>query len=197
MSELPEFRERGIAAVHLLQGMIDEKETEVWSILLSNESDLRDYFYEIALELVIDREEGIAFLRQLSDDERTGGYERIPRLFRKSSLGYQASMLAVLLREEYRKFEEEDLDNERCVVDLDEVLDVWKSFFPSSAQADEVNLRKKLTSTFNQLEKLRFISRIKSDRDTWEVEKLLKARIPLEELESLRDRLVANQPENE
>ncbi|MCA9041346.1 MAG: DUF4194 domain-containing protein [Planctomycetaceae bacterium] len=188
MSDFPEFRERGIVAVHLLQGVVDEKTAEVWAILLSNESYLRDYFYEIGLVLVIDREEGIAYLRQMNDDERTGGYERIPRLFKKSALGYQNSLLTVLLREEYRRFEEEDLDNERCVVDTDEILEHWKSFFPN--ESDEVSLRKKLVTAFNHLEKLKFVRKIKSETDKWEVEKLLKARVPLEELESLRNRLV-------
>ncbi|MAT14024.1 MAG: hypothetical protein CMJ46_01995 [Planctomyces sp.] len=191
MSDFPEFRERGIAAAHLLQGVVDERDTDTWTILLGNESHLRDYFYEIGLVLVIDREEGIAFLRQMHDDERTGGYERLPRIFKKSALGYQSSLLTVLLREEYRRFEEEDLDNERCVVDLDEVLAQWKSFFP--ADEDEFALRKKLGTAFNQLERLKFVSRIKSETDKWEVEKLLKARVPLEELETLRNRLLAHQ----
>lgn len=193
MSDFPEFRERGIAAAHLLQGVVDEKSADVWNILLGNESYLRDYFFEIGLVLVIDRDEGIAFLRQMHDDERTGGYERIPRLFRKSALGYQTSLLTVLLREEYRRFEEEDLDNERCVVDINEILEQWKTFF--SPDEDEIALRKKLITSFNQLEKLKFVSRIKSETDKWEVEKLLKARVPLEELETLRNRLVANNPD--
>ncbi|QGQ25799.1 DUF4194 domain-containing protein [Gimesia benthica] len=100
MSEIPEFRERGIVAVHLLQGVIYEEQEEIWSLLLSNESDLTDYFCEIGLSLVIDRTEGMTYLRQFSDDERTGGYERLPRLFRKAPLTYKVPLLCVLLREE-------------------------------------------------------------------------------------------------
>ena len=39
MNELPEFRERGIVAVQLLQGVVYEKQEEHWSLLLSHESD--------------------------------------------------------------------------------------------------------------------------------------------------------------
>lgn len=193
MNESPEFRERGIAAVRLLQGVVYEEDENTWSILLANESDLNDYFSEIGLTLIIDRPEGIAYLRQFGDDERTDGYERLPRLFKKSPLGYEATILCVLLRDEYRRFEEEDLDNERCVVDVGSLFDLWKSFFPSGS--DEVTLRKRLTTMFNQLEKLKFVRRIKSDSDSWEVRKLLKARIPIEELERLRDRLTADEPQ--
>lgn len=189
MSEIPEFRERGIVAVHLLQGVIYEEQEEIWSLLLSNESDLSDYFCEIGLSLVIDRTEGMAYLRQFSDDERTGGYERLPRLFRKAPLTYKVTLLCVLLREEYRKFEEEDLDNERCVVEVDSLFELWKPCFP--AESDEVTLRKQLIASFKQLENLKFVSGIKDESDSWEVRKLLKARIPIEELERLRDQLTA------
>jgi hypothetical protein len=187
MSELPEFRERGIAAVKLLQGVVYSDDEEAWSILLNNESDVAEYFSEIGLALVIDRGEGIAYLKQFDDDERSEGYERLPRLFRKTPLSYESTLLCVLLRDEYRRFEEEDLDNERCVAETDSVFEMWKSFFP--ADSDEVVLRKRLTAALNQLEKLKFVRSLPSDVDSWEVRKLLKARIPIEELETLRDRL--------
>lgn len=187
MGELPEFHERGIAAVKLLQGVVYSEDEDAWSILLNNESDLAEYFSEIGLALVIDRSEGIAYLKQLDDDERSEGYERLPRLFRKTPLGYEATLLCVLLRDEYRRFEEEDLDNERCVVETDGLFEMWKSFFP--ADSDEMPLRKRLMASLNQLEKLKFVRSLPSDADSWEVRKLLKARIPVEELETLRDRL--------
>jgi len=191
MSQTPDFRERGIAAVHLLQGVVYTEDEETWSILLHNESDLSDYFREIGLTLVIDRAEGIAYLRQLGDDERTAGYERLPRLFKKTALGYEATLLCVMLREDYRRFEEEDLDNERCVVEVDSLFETWKTFFPQSS--DEVQLRKGLLSQFRKLEKLKFVRKLSPDGASWEVRKLLKARIPIDELERLRQRLTADE----
>ena len=191
MNETPEFRERGIAAVKLLQGVVYDDDNDTWSIMLANESDLTDYFSQIGLALVINRSEALAYLRQFDDDERSAGYERLPRLFRKTPLGYEATLLCVLLREEYRKFEEEDLDNERCVIDVESLFELWKTFFPSNS--DEVGLRKRLISSLNQLDKLKFVRKLKSESDAWEVRKLMKARIPIEQLEELRARLVVNE----
>ncbi len=190
MSGTPDFRERGIAAVRLLQGVIYEEDEETWGILTSHESDLSDYFCEIGLTLVIDRAEGMAYLRQLGDDERTAGYERLPRLFKKTALGYEATLLCVLLRDEYRRFEEEDLDNERCVVEAESLFELWKTFFPESS--DEVQLRRRLLTMFKQLEKLKFVRKLTAEADSWEIRKLLKARIPIDELERLRQRLTAD-----
>ena len=185
---LPDFVEMGIPAVRLLQGVLYENDESSWDILLANESDLTVYFARIGLTLVIDRGEGLAYLQQFSEDERTSGYERLPRLFRRTPLGYDATLLCVLLRDEYRRFEDEDLDNERCVVEIDTLLDAWKSFFP--AESDEVQRRRKLVSTLNKLESLKFVQKLQAETETWEVRKLLKARLPLEELEGLRDRLL-------
>lgn len=190
MSELPKFKDRGVAAVHLLRGVVYEDDEATWALVLGNESDLSDYFSQVGLAMVVDRAEGIAYLRQFTDDERADGYERLPRLFKRTPLGYEATLLCVLLRDEYRRFEEDDLDNERCVVGLDALFDLWKSFFP--AAADEMTLRKKLVATLNQLDKLKFVSRLKDDGDSWEVRKLLKARLPIDELERLRERLAVD-----
>lgn len=187
--DLPEYREMGIPAVRLMQGVLYAEDETAWEILLSYESDLVDYFARVGLAVVIDRGEGLAYLRQLGDEERLGGYERLPRLFRRTPLGYDATLLCVLLREEYRRFEDEDLENERCVVGLDTLLDGWKSFF--SAESDEVQLRKRLHAMLKKLEELKFVARFESANDEWEVRRILKARLPLEELELLRNRLLS------
>ena len=187
-TELPEFRELGIPAVRLMQGVVYAQDQDVWEILLSYESDLTDYFARVGLVVVIDRSEGLAYLRQLGDGERAAGYERLPRLFRRTALGYDATLLCVLLRDEYRRFEDEDLENDRCVVDVETLVDSWKSFFP--AESDDVVLRKRLNTTLKKLEELKFVVRFESDNEEWEIRKILKARLPLDELELLRDRLL-------
>lgn len=187
-TELPEFRELGIPAVRLMQGVVYAQDQDVWDILLSYESDLTDYFARVGLAIVIDRSEGLAYLRQLGDSERVAGYERLPRLFRRTALGYDATLLCVLLRDEYRRFEDEDLENERCVVDVETLVDSWKAFFP--AESDDIALRKRLNTTLKKLEELKFVVRFELENDEWEIRKILKARLPLDELELLRDRLL-------
>jgi hypothetical protein len=187
-NEFPEFDEMGIAAVRLLQGVVYEDDEAAWDVLLSNESRLETWFAKIGLALIIDRGEGLAWLKQLDEAERSEGYERLPRLFRKTPLTYAATLLCVLLRDEYRQFEDEDVDNNICVVETASLLDAWKPFFPG--ESDEVQLRRSLVTELNRLEKLKFVRKLGSDSAAWEVRKLLKARLPLHELEELRDRMM-------
>lgn len=186
-NELPEFRQWSIAAVHLLQGVVYEDSPRVWDIVLASRSPLENYFARLGLLLVVDEAEGLAYLRQLVDDECPDGYDELPKLFRKTRLGYAPTLLSVLLREELRRFEEEDVQNERCVVETTELFDQWRSLF--SSQEDEVRQQKELSASLSKLETLGFIREFSDEPQAWEIRRILKARLPAAELENLKAQL--------
>lgn len=184
---LPAYKDWSLAAVRLLQGAV-YSDDGAWDLLLRYQPPLQDYFARIGLLLVVDEPEGLAYIRQFAEDEATTEYQELPRLFRRSRLGYEATLLCVLLREQLRRFEEEDLDSHRCVVDQPELLESWKSFFPSGE--DELRLQKTLDTTFRKLEALKFVSRFGDVPGAWEVRRILKARLPVSELQRLKEQLV-------
>ncbi len=187
--ELPEFRDWGIAAVRLLQGVADADDERVWNVVLSNLSTLEVYFARIGLRLVVDESEGWAYLRQLSEDERPAAYDALPKLFHSARLGYGQTILCVILRDEFRRFEDEDTQNERCVVTEPELLDQWKAFFPPSD--DDVKQCRELQAGLRKLEEMGFVKRFGDDPPSWELRRVLKARITVEELEHLHAQLSA------
>ncbi len=184
---LPNYKDWSLAAVRLLQGPI-YNDDGTWELTLRYQSPLADYFTRIGLVLIVDEPEGLAYLRQLADDEARDEYQQLPRLFRRTRLGYDATLLCVVLRDELRRFEEEDLDNRRCVLEQSELFEAWKEFFPSGE--DDVRLQKSLDGALKKLESLRFISRFSDGSEMWEVRRILKARLPVAELERLRDQLL-------
>jgi hypothetical protein len=187
-TELPEFREWSAAAVRLLlQGGVYAEDDRVWALTLSSESELRRYFARLGLLLVVDEAEGLAYLRQMTDDELPEGYDGLPKLFRRTRLGYDESLLCVLLREELRRFEDEDLDNERCVVETTVLLEHWRQLV--SAQQDDVRARRELCAALGKLEDLGFVRKC-GESEAWEIRRILKARLPAAELESLKARLL-------
>ena len=184
-NQLPEFDESSIAAVHLLQGVVYQDEERIWDLVISHRPRLDAYFGRIGLRLVIDEGEGFAFLRQLDDSEleNVRGYDLLPKLFRKKRLSYDATLVCVLLREELRRFEEEEVENARCVVPTGELLEKWKAFFPEAN--DETKLRKALNVALTTLEELKFIREFTKEPQEWEIRRILKARLPVAELERL------------
>ncbi len=184
---IPEFEPWSVAAVRLLQGPVYSDDPKTWDIVLAAQSPLEEWCARLGLRLVVDEPEGLSYVRQLTEDECPDGYEQLPRLFRRSRLGYDTTLLCVLLRDELRQFEEEDIDNDRCVIEVTSLLDVWRTFFPES---DDVRLRKDLTVALRKLEDLKFVRRFGDGADSWEIRRILKARLPVSELESLKQQLL-------
>jgi len=185
--DLPPFRQWSIPAVRLLQGVVYSDDAAAWNALLDSRTPLSEYFARIGLVLVVDETDGMAFIRQMDDHERDADYQRIPKLLRRSPLGYDQTLLCVLLRDEYRRFEDDDLDNQLCVVETQTLLDAWKNFFPPDE--DEVKLLKRLTAAMNKLADMKFVRKFQDEPEAWEVRRFLKARVSIDQLEGLKRQL--------
>ncbi len=173
------------AAVRLLQGVVyHDDNAQIWDSVLRSVSPLTDYFAKIGLLLIVDESDGMAYLKQLDDDEVSPEHSAVPRLFRRTPLGYEATLLSVLLRDALRQFEEEDVQNERCVISQNDLLALWSAFFP--LQTDEVRLNRTLVSSLRKLEELKFVRQFEQEPPSWEVRRIIKARLPLDDLERLR-----------
>jgi len=177
------------AAIRLLQGVLYQDEVpQVWETLLRYSSPVMDYFAIIGLSVVVDESEGMAYLRQLDDEKISDDTASLPRLFRRTPLGYDTTLLCVLLRDTLRQFEDEDLENDRCVISQHELLQLWQAFFPE--QHDQVRLDRGLHAALRKLEELKFVRLFQASPPSWEIRRIIKARLPLEELERLRQSLI-------
>lgn len=175
--------------MRLLQGVVyHDDNAKVWDALLRNVSPVTEYFAKIGLMLVVDEAEGMAFLRQFNEDESSADGESIPRLFRRTPLGYEASLLCAVLRDLFRQYEEDDVQNERCVVPQEDLLALWKAFF--NKQTDEVKLSRTLQSALRKLEELKFVRLFEEEPASWEIRRILKARISLDQLDQLKTSLM-------
>lgn len=184
-SILPPPMDWSPVAVRLLQGVVYHDDgREMWEQLLENVSPLTEYFGKLGLLLMVNEADAMAYLRQLDEDEIPPDYPSMPRLFRRTPLGYDATLLCVLLRDELRQYEEEDVQNERCVVSQMDLLSLWEAFFPD--QTDSVRLNRSLTAALRKMEDLKFVRPFEKDPPTWEIRRIIKARLPLADLERLR-----------
>lgn len=181
----------GAAAIRLLQGVVyHDDNSDLWETLRANVSPLTDYFAKIGLQLIIDEADAMAYLRQPHDDEQEGDEHGVPRLFRRTQMTYEQSLLCVLLRDQLRIFEEEDVQNEKCVVLQSDLLAIWENFFPM--QSDNVKLNRSLGTNLRRLEDLKFVRQFEKEPPSWEIRRIIKARLPLSELETLQQSLIAH-----
>jgi hypothetical protein len=172
-----------------LQGVLYLNDgAELWETLLSNQTPLSDYFGKLSLSLIVDDTDGMAYLRQWDEDELPADYPAIPKLFRRTPLSYEATLLCVLLRDQLRQFEEHDVQNDRCIVTQSDLLSVWQSFFPD--EGNEVKVNRALSANLRKLEDLKFVRQFEKEPPSWEVRRIMKARLPLSQLETVMQALL-------
>lgn len=98
MAATPSF---AYAARRLLRGPIYSDQDRDWQALTEHLAELHRYFGRLELRVVLQNTDGYAFLDEAapdSDDEETGA-EALPPLLRRDRLGYDATLLCVLLRQ--------------------------------------------------------------------------------------------------
>jgi hypothetical protein len=95
----------------------------------------------------------------------------------------------VILRDLLRQFEEDELQHQRCVVTQADLFGFWQGLF--GKQRDDVKLQRSLQASLRKLEELKFVKLFEQQPPSWEIRRIIKARIPLEELERLRASLMA------
>jgi Domain of unknown function (DUF4194) len=181
----------GAAAVRLLQGVVyHDDNLQLWESLRANVSALTDYFAKIGLQLIIDEADAMAYLKQSENDEQSEESFEVPRLFRRTPLTYEQTLLCVLLRDQLRIFEEEDVQNDKCVILQSELLLIWETFFPS--ESDQVKLNRTLAANLRRFEDMKFVKQFEQEPASWEIRRIIKARLPLSELEALHHSLLAH-----
>ncbi len=184
----PDFHDASTAAVRLLQGVVYESDERVWEIVLTHRSRLERHFAFIGMVLILDEPEGYAFLRPIGeDDQAPEGYENLPKLFQKSRLGYAATVLCVMLRDELRRFDDEQVDSTRCVVRKADLYEDWKAFVPENS--NEGKLQRDFDSAIRTVKDLGFLKPLNPDGDDLEIRRILKARIGVQQLEDIRQML--------
>lgn len=187
MGYLPDFHESSIPAVRLLQGALYSDDERSWNLLLSNRSRLEQYFGRVGLLLVVDEAEGFAYLRQLDDDELPGDYESLPKLIRKSRLGYDLTLFCVLLRDELRRFDEQNLEFSRCVVNPKDLMARFSEYVTTTE--DQVRLKKKFDQLVTRAVELGFLRKLPTQPVSYEIRPIIKARLPVERLEELKQQM--------
>jgi Domain of unknown function (DUF4194) len=84
-----------LVLVSLMKGVVHaETEPKNWQALLDLQARVRDHVAPLGLELIVDEAEGYAYLRQRVAAE---GEPELPRLVARRPLGFQVSLLLVLL----------------------------------------------------------------------------------------------------
>ena len=174
--------------IKLFQNVIYDDERKTWQELLSFQHQIRNYFAVIGIELHLNEQEGFAFLSQ--PDEVEG--QKVPRLSRRIPLSYEITLLLVVLREALEEFDVQNTDNRKLFITNTELKDRIELFFED--KADKVKLLDRFDTYINAVSNLGFIKetevrRFDENVKTYEVRRIIKAKINNEKLEEIKAKL--------
>lgn len=164
--------------VQLLSGpLVDgRRHAKAWEVLLRDEKVLRSRLHELFLELVVDREQQVGFLRQVVRESVD-----IPILLRRNTLSFIETALLLFLR---LRLTQADAQGERAVLDTQEMMEHLKTF-ERSDNVDQVRFTRQCEAALEKAKKLGLLRKLANSGERWEVSPALKLLFPAEEVEQL------------
>jgi hypothetical protein len=177
--------------VKLLNGVVYDENERVWNSLLQYQIPITQYFERIAIDLIVDKKDGYAYLRQIEIDEEgntIGLVRRIP-------LKYETSLICVFLREMLDDFEINNVDQRNLYITQKQLKDHIELFFKE--KANKVKFLSQFDTHINTIVGLGFLKEIgnndnSKDEKRYEVRRIIKAKITNDVLEDFKKKLEQN-----
>lgn len=172
------------AIIRLMQGVVyREADEETWFTLERAGAGVGDHFATIGVDVVIDTDEGYAYLRSRPEVE---GEDTLPRLVRRRTLTYSVSLLLVLLRKRLVEFETAGGEG-RLVLSTEQIVELLRVFQAEST--NEARIVDNVESTIKRAAELGFLRPLRGQGDHWEVRRILKAYVDAETLSDFAAKL--------
>ncbi len=175
--------------IKLLQGPVYADDKNVWRDLLGWQSAVQEYFGKIGMELIITEQDGFARVIQPEADENDE--KPLPRLMKKQPLSYEATLLAVLLREGLEEFDVKS-EGTKFYLTQKEIKERIELFYKEQTNKSKLwkDLSKPITSLLNiGVLKLNREDTVNKDNNQYEVKRVIKAFISNEKLEEIKEKL--------
>ena len=162
--------------IALLKGFVYSHQEEIWNTLIlpENERDVRNYFADIHLDLIIDKSEGYAYLKQqqTSADEGENEQETPMKLIRRRAQTFHVSLLCLLLRKHLIENDQTG-ESTRAILSREEINSQMKLYMKESTNEAVVN--KQIDAAIKKVEDEGFLRRMKTDQEQYEVNRIIKA----------------------
>ena len=175
--------------IKLLQGPVYADDKNIWRELSAWQSAIQEYFGKIGMELIINEQDGFARIMQPEADENDDN--PLPRLMRKQSLNYEATLLAVMLREGLEEFDVKS-DGTKFFLTQKEIKERIELFYKEQTNKSKLwkDLSRPITSLLNiGILKLNREDAANKDNNQYEIKRIIKAFISNEKLEEIKNKL--------
>ena len=141
------------------------------------------YFSDINLDLIIDKSEGYAYLKQkVSEDDE----EETLKLIEKRQLNFHVSLLCLLLRKHLIENDREG-ESSKAILSKDEIINLIKPFYKETT--NEANQKKQIESAIKRIIDEGFLRKMKTEDEQYEINRIIKAFVNADVVKDSLDKL--------
>lgn len=163
--------------VALLKGIVYSHDEEIWNVLSQpeNDADIKRYFADIYLDVVIDKAEGYAYLKQQQPTEETSNLEEEENrlnLISRRPLNFYVSLLCLLLRKHLVENDSEG-DSVKAILSKEEIVVLMNPFLKETT--NEAHQLKQVDSAIKKVVDEGFLRHMKTDKEQYEINRIIKA----------------------
>jgi len=185
MNEIKNIQPYSKAIVRLLKGTV-ERNNSVWNDIVIYQTEIQDYISVIGLELIVKKDEGFAFVKQVELDEGN-----TLNLVSRRQIGFEISIVLIVLRQILEEFDSNPTETQS-----------FDKFITNTEIKDEVELF--LPEKFNRVKFIKELDRyvkgavdfgflVETKRTETEVRykihRIIKEKITLDDLQEFKTKL--------
>lgn len=152
------------------------RHAKLWPALIRSEAAIRSALSDLFLELVLDRDSGVAFTRQADTED-----VEAPVLLRSSPLTFIDSVLLLYLRQQLA---EADARGNRAVVAETEMAEAL-AIYEKNLSTDRAGFNRRVASAVQKMKENHILTRLPGQEDRHEVSPALKLLFSAEDVSAL------------
>ena len=173
-------------AIILLLKKTVEKGSPVWEDILNYQVEIQDYLAVIGLELILKKDEGFAFVKQIVFDDDT-----TLNLVSRRQLGFEVSIVVIVLRQLLEDYDNNPVETQSTdrIITNNEIKDEVRLFLPQNF--NRVKLERELDTNIQKVAELGFLKEVKRNGDEvrYKIHRIIKEKVTLEDLDAFKRKL--------
>lgn len=173
------------AVIKLLKGVVENNDT-VWSDIITYQTDIQNYISVMGLKLIVKKDEGFAFIKQMTlDDNKT------INLVTRRQYGFEISVMLVVLRQMLEDFDSNPTESQAIdkYVTAMEIKEETEMFLPTSY--NKAKFEKELDNNIQRIVDFGFLVAPKNgEREKrYKIHRLIKEKVTLDDLLEFKTQL--------
>lgn len=166
------------ALVRLLKGVV-ERDDCVWNEIIQYQAEIQKYLNVIGLVLIVKRDEGFAFLKQMKLEDDT-----TLNITSRRKLGFEVSVIIIILRQLLEDFDSDPTKSQSTdkYVTVEEIRDEVEMVLPQ--KFNKVKFEKDLSNNIDKVVSLGYLVDTKQSESNprYKIHRIIKEKVTLDDL---------------